>query len=413
METYRIVFDEDKVDGVYAISLVEAPAIDVEFVALSKEKVQLKEVNEEKRLLISPVLIPNQKILRMTAEGTPYNIVFDEETILKVQQNFYKKGYQNNSTLEHDENLKLSDVTFVESWIKDDENHDKSIKYGFSDLPIGTWFAVMKVENDEVWNKVKRGEVKGFSIDGAFELESINLNQIKMSIKKEVLQALKSLGITKLKFGSLETQQGTIYFDGEELAEGVAVFADAEMTTPLSDGSYNVNGQEIVVSSGMVTSMVATTEMSEEAVEEIVNEEETLIDEIASIINEETPQDVTAEDSLTIAEDVVEKIIEIIEDAESVEQLKAKLKKSKRKVSMRKEERLRKLLKSFALNSAKEMAKIQEELKSVKTELVKATQVVEEKKEDVALALISPESTKEIKEPKNFRERIFNKLQNN
>jgi hypothetical protein len=406
METYRIVFNEDKVEGVYAISLVEDPAIEVEFVALSKEKIQLKEVNEEKRLLISPVLIPNQKILRLTDEGVPYNIVFEEETIRKVQQNFYKKGYQNNSTLEHNENLKLSDVTFVESWIKEDEQLDKSVKYGFSDLPVGTWFAIMKVENDEVWEKVKSGEVKGFSIDGAFELESINLNVIKMSIKKEVLQALKNLGITKLKFGSVETEQGTIYFEGEELAEGVAVFADAEMTTPLADGSYNVNGQEVVVSGGMITSMVAITEMSEEAVEEIVNEEETLIDEIASIINEETPEDVTAEDSLTIAEDVVEKIIEIIEEAESVEELKAKLKKSKRKVAMRKDARLQKLLKSFALNSAKEMANIQDELKAVKTELAKAKQV-----EAVQMTKANPiHETKT--EPKTLKEKMLNNLKN-
>jgi hypothetical protein len=316
METYRIVFDEDKVDGVYAISLVEDPAIDVEFVALSKEKVQLKEVNEEKRLLISPVLIPNQKILRLTDEGVPYNIVFEEETIRKVQQNFYKKGYQNNSTLEHDESLKLSQVTFVESWIKEDDQHDKSVKYGFSDLPVGTWFAIMKVENDDVWAKVKSGEVKGFSIDGAFELESINLNQIKMNFKSAILEALQEIGLNKVqtKLGSVETENGTLYFEGEELAQGMAVFSDAEMTMAMADGEYKMGENVIVVVDGMVSEV---KEMEVEAKEEEKEEE----------------------------------------------------------VEMSMEEKIQKMFDAFGINLAKQVATIQDEVKAIKTELAKVKEV--------------------------------------
>lgn len=358
METFKIVFQEDKVDGVYAISLVEDPAIDVQFVALSKEKVQLKEVNEEKRLLISPVLIPNQKILRMTAEGTPYNIVFDEETILKVQQNFYKKGYQNNSTLEHDENLQLSDVTFVESWIKDDEKHDKSVKYGFSDLPIGTWFAVMKVENDEVWNKVKSGEVKGFSIDGVFELEKVNLkSEFNMDFKKLFIEALAEVGLTKkqeVQLGNIpfaEDETKAVYFDGEMLTKGQAVFIDEAMTEPAPDGTHKLATVTIAVEGGMVSEIL---ESEDEAEVEAKEEEK--------------------------------------KDLEMSDELKALIKNE-----------VQEAVKGLGIQMAKVVAE----------EIGKATQVVEEKKEELALASISPESTKEIKEPKNFKERIFNKLQNN
>jgi hypothetical protein len=351
METYRIVFDEEKVDGVYAISLVEDPAIDFEFVALSKEKVQLKEVNEEKRLLISPVLIPNQKILRLTDEGVPYNIVFEEDTIRKVQQNFYKKGYQNNSTLEHNENLKLSDVTFVESWIKEDEKLDKSVKYGFSDLPVGTWFAIMKVENDEVWEKVKSGEVKGFSIDGAFELESINLNQIKMSIKKEVFEILQGLGLAKVeepkqevKLGSVETENGTLYFEGEELAQGMAVFSDAEMTTAMADGEYKMGENLIVVADGMVSEVKAV-------------------------------------------------------------EVEAEKEKEEEEVEMSMEQKIQKMFDALGINLAKQVATIQDEVKAIKTELAKVKEV-----EAVQMTKANP--IHETKEPKTLKERMLNNLQN-
>ena len=191
MDTYIVNFDETK-EGVYAISLVENPAIEIDFIALSKqETIQMASVDEEKRLLISPVLIPDKEILRVDDFGNPYNIVFPAETIRQAQQNFYKQGYQSNSTLEHDQSMKLSDVTFVESWIIEDEVHDKSVKYGFN-LPVGTWMSIMKVDSDEVWAKVKSGEVKGFSIDGIFDVEKLNLNKENMA-DKIILEKIKKL----------------------------------------------------------------------------------------------------------------------------------------------------------------------------------------------------------------------------
>lgn len=256
MDTFKVIFSEEK-EGVFAISLVENPAIEIDFIALSKDKVmKLAEVSEEKRLLISPVLIPNQPIYRKDDKGNEFNIVFPEETILKAQQNFYKQGYQRNSNIEHDNKLTLNDVTFVESWIKEDDTHDKSLKYGF-DLPNGTWFAVMKVENDETWQRVKNGEVKGFSIEGNFDLEKINLSN-NMSLKEQLREVLVEFGLAKpkeetptIELGAIATTDGSmkIEFEGTMLALGADVWVTDENgeKQPVPDGEYALENDMIVV----------------------------------------------------------------------------------------------------------------------------------------------------------------------
>lgn len=257
MDTFKVIFSEEK-EGVFAISLVENPAIEIDFIALSKENIiKLAEVSEEKRLLISPVLIPNQPIYRKDDKGNEFNIVFPEETILKAQQNFYKQGFQRNSNIEHDDSLTLNDVTFVESWIKEDDTHDKSLKYGFN-LPNGTWFAVMKVENDETWQKVKNGEVKGFSIEGNFDLEKINLSN-NMSFKEQFREVLVEFGLAKpkeeetptIELGAIATVDGSlkIEFEGAMLAQDSEVWITDENgeKQPVPDGEYPLENDMIVV----------------------------------------------------------------------------------------------------------------------------------------------------------------------
>ena len=256
MDTFKVIFSEEK-EGVFAISLVENPAIEIDFIALSKENIiKLAEVSEEKRLLISPVLIPNQPIYRRDAQGNEFNIIFPAETILKAQQNFYKQGFQRNSNIEHDDSLTLNDVTFVESWIKEDDTHDKSLKYGF-DLPNGTWFAVMKVENDETWQRVKNGEVKGFSIEGNFDLEKINLSN-NMSFKEQFREVLVEFGLAKpkeetpaIELGAIATVDGSlkIEFEGEALAQDSEVWMTDENgeKQPVPDGEYPLENDMIVV----------------------------------------------------------------------------------------------------------------------------------------------------------------------
>ena len=159
-----IIDEENEFSGIEAISVVENPAIEEDFIALKKEPVMLAEVDGEKRILMGAALVPDKKILRRGEDGD-YYIYFSVDTVRKASELFLKRGYQSNSTLEHNE--KLDGMTVVESWLVEDEKKDKSRKYGF-DVPIGTWMVSMKVYNDDVWKKVKDGEVHGFSIEGYF-----------------------------------------------------------------------------------------------------------------------------------------------------------------------------------------------------------------------------------------------------
>ena len=165
MKLFELTIDDEFLDEVFAISLVEDPAIESNFVWFDKEKIQFEKIDNEKRLVVGPVLIPNKKILRIDAMGQPYEVFFKPETIEKLAQGYLKKGYQAKSTLEHEK--KISGVTLVESWIKTSKL-DKSNSYGLN-LPVGSWVGMFKVDNDDRWKDyVKNGEVKGFSIEGLF-----------------------------------------------------------------------------------------------------------------------------------------------------------------------------------------------------------------------------------------------------
>ena len=162
----ELILDEDQeMAGIEAISIVEHPAIEEEFIALKSEEIKLAEVSAEKKILMGALLVPNKPIYRRNGDDE-YYIYFSKDTVLKASQMYLMKGNQNNSTMEHQ--YELSGLSLVESWIVEDEVHDKSRKYGMN-VPIGTWMGSVKVNNDEVWEKfVKTGKVKGFSIEGYF-----------------------------------------------------------------------------------------------------------------------------------------------------------------------------------------------------------------------------------------------------
>jgi hypothetical protein len=164
--------------GVYAISLVDEPAIEVDFVALNKERIMLARVQDgEKRMLYGPALIPNQAIVRYDKNGAKYFIKYSPETIEKTAQEFLKRNLHHNHTLQHE--VPVANLTVVESWIK--QGADKGQEFGF-DLPDGTWMIGVKVEDDNTWDAVKQGVLKGFSIEGFFvpeKEESYNESELE------------------------------------------------------------------------------------------------------------------------------------------------------------------------------------------------------------------------------------------
>jgi len=177
MRIIELFIDEEGLfSGIDAISIVEKPAIEEHFIALSEEKeVKLAEVDKEKKILMGAALIPNKNIYRRNGEDE-YYIYFSEDTVRKASELFLMRGNQNKSTLEHQ--AELNGLSVVESWIVEDKVHDKSRKYGL-DMPVGTWMVSMKVNNDEVWDDyVKSGKVKGFSIEGYFT-DEVAMSQIE------------------------------------------------------------------------------------------------------------------------------------------------------------------------------------------------------------------------------------------
>ena len=284
-----------KSKGVFAISLVNAPATEETFIAMAKQEkiVKFAKVDEEQRILMGLVLQPEQLIYRVDEDGNEFEMFFSAETIKDFSQNFFQSGFQLNSKLEHDE--PIEDVTFVESWLVADSKKDKSAAFGL-EYPVGSWLVSMKVDNDDIWNNyIKTGELKGFSIDGMVELEEVNFkSNIQMSkSNKNILALLKQIVSgaeqeVEVTLGSVKSGELDIQFDGESLEVGTAVFliADEEKVS-LADGTYKIDeGGEIVVKDGLVESMSeaeAEEEVAPEA-EEVVDaeleEEEEVIEEV-------------------------------------------------------------------------------------------------------------------------------------
>ena len=190
MKIIELIIDEnEQLSGVDAVSIVEFPAIESNFVSLNKQ-LALAKVDDEKRILMGAALIPNKHIYRRNGDDE-YYIFFSDETVRKASELFLMNSNQNNATLEHEKELK--DLSIVESWIVEDTDMDKSKKYGL-DAPVGSWMVSMKVNNDAIWNDfVKTGKVKGFSIEGYFS------DKLEMSLKINKKDMEKNVMIEKIK----------------------------------------------------------------------------------------------------------------------------------------------------------------------------------------------------------------------
>jgi hypothetical protein len=196
LETFELFIDEAREeDGIEAISLVEFPAIEENFVALSKHKVEFKTVDSEKRVIVGLALVPDKPIYRRSG-NKEYNIIFSKETVRKASELYLKRLKLNNATLEHDEQM-TSGVSVIESWIVEDPSKDKTALYGLNAVE-GAWAVTMKIDNDEVWKDVKSGKYLGLSIEGMFsdraeDIEEVEANeildQIKDMLAKEMLES--------------------------------------------------------------------------------------------------------------------------------------------------------------------------------------------------------------------------------
>lgn len=192
IEDIELIIDEDNEDlAIDAVSLVEFPAIESDWIALKKDKnITLAKIDEEKRLLIGAALIPDKKIYRFNPETQKeYNVYFSKETIKRASELYLMNNNQDSATLEHD--TKISGITAVESWIVADKKRDKSAVYSL-DVPVGTWMLSLKVDNEDIWKKVRDKSVKGFSIEGYFSQKLQSLTKQDYT-NTDILNALAEI----------------------------------------------------------------------------------------------------------------------------------------------------------------------------------------------------------------------------
>lgn len=195
MKIIELVLDDEQVMGIEAISVVENPAIEEDFIALKNEEIKLAEVSNEKQILLGALLIPNKPIYRRKGDEE-YYIYFSKSTVERASQLYLMNGNQSKATLEHQHSI--NGLTLVESWIVEDEVQDKSRKYGLN-VPVGTWMGAVKVNNDQIWEEfVKTGKVKGFSIEGYFadkmeRPKDNTLNDIEEEEAKDMLKHIRRI----------------------------------------------------------------------------------------------------------------------------------------------------------------------------------------------------------------------------
>lgn len=267
METYELRKKKGIESSVYAIAFVKSPAIEVGFVALSKDgrtSTALIKLNKERRMVYSPVLIPEQKIYREDEDGNPYQIYFSAETIEEAAHDFVQAKLVDNFNNEHQEHQKLQNISLVENWIIEDPKSDKSTSLGF-DLPKGTWMAGIKIHDDKVWEMCKNGTYEGISIEGLFDNFTtnfnINNNPIEMDKKETTLDKiwakLESLVPSKeTKLASRELAGGGVLYTEGEFEDGVNVYTDEAMQSAAPDGEYELaDGMILTVVDGKAAGM--------------------------------------------------------------------------------------------------------------------------------------------------------------
>jgi hypothetical protein len=202
MKLIELIIDENmELSGIDAVSIVENPAIEEDFIALKSEQKEYKfaEVSKDKKIIMGALLVPDKPIYRRDDENGEYYIYFSQDTIRKCMELFFQNGNQSNATFEHLENI--SGLTMVESWIVEDAEKDKSRLYNLN-VPVGSWMGTIKVNNDVIWNDfIKTGKVKGFSIEGYFADKGklpMSKQENDSEILNEIMAGLQLLEIKNL-----------------------------------------------------------------------------------------------------------------------------------------------------------------------------------------------------------------------
>lgn len=271
---YRAIVGDDVETGMLTISLVDAPAVEVDFLYFNEDKKPLSFAveDEEQRKVLGVVMTADSPIYRRDNSGYEYYIVYDRQTIEKMAEKYIRQNRANNVDLDHSFELEEG-IYLNEFFIKDTA---KGINpTGFEQVNDGSLFAIFHVVNDDVWNAIKEGTFKGFSLSGYFDSELVQFNKVKednkfMTKLKKIKAVLRSLLV---EMGEVSTDKGILIWDGDEdikVGDAVKGIDEEGNDIEVADGEYTTEeGKVIVVADGKVTEIKEPEEMpAEEPTEE-------------------------------------------------------------------------------------------------------------------------------------------------
>jgi len=272
-----IINEDDEQRGITAISLVENPAMEAEWLTFSEDQIKLAVQDEERRIIMGAVLIPRKQILRIDENGEEYYGFFSEETARKALEIYMNDLAIKNFTFEHQQ--VLNGCSVIEAWIVEDPEKDKSAFYGMR-YPVGTIMMSSKVNNQVVWDEqVKTGRIKGYSLEGYFTegvnkskgetLYKVEDNTMKKTVFEKVVSELKQKMFGAVELADAKLADGTtIFTPAEEFAMGVEVQVDVDgEMQPMADGKWELETGEILVIAEGVVSDILTKEVEEEMTE--------------------------------------------------------------------------------------------------------------------------------------------------
>ena len=255
---------KDERDGIIAISFVEEPAVESNFMLFGKQ-IPLFFANEEKKNILGVIMRADFPIYRRDEDGNEFYVTYSSDTISKMAQKYFVSGAVNTTSINHNGEV-LDGVSLVQWYIKDT---NKGIApNGFDDVKDGSLFAEFHIENENLWTACKKGTFKGFSLEGYFTTEKTNLKSDKMENK--IMQKVRELLV---KLAKVTTDKGEISYEGD-LEVGTEV-VDANGVA-VADGDYTLeDGKIIVIKDGKVESIKEAVELEEEE-EEVPAEEPTV-----------------------------------------------------------------------------------------------------------------------------------------
>ena len=332
----------DDVEGLQAIALVDRPAIGVNYQAFETQKFEV--INEEQRIVMGAAMIPDLPIYRRDDSGE-YYAIFKKETIKALVQKYFKESKQGSFNEEHDQ-FKILDGVYVYQSFITDEKLGISAPRGFENIADGTWFIAAKVDNDEAWAKVKEdGLLKGFSVEGIFNLEPYKFKTMNKINLESVISTLKSV-FSESETEVVETEEtnfaestlvdGTIVKWEGELIEGTAIIVvlpEGEVAAP--DGTHELaDGTILETAGGLVVSVTEgageiATEDNEFTAEQLSEMLEKAMSNYAKAFNEQLEAVVTENKNLST---------ELSEMKANKEDLKSEFSKAMDKVATELEE---------------------------------------------------------------------------